>query len=218
MPIRKIPLITNQIYHIVNRGVDKRPIFNEWRDFQRFLETSAYYQREEQSPRFSYLTPEELKKILDIPPKQKIVEIICYCLIPNHFHFLLKQNKNNGISKFLSLVSNSYIRYFNTKYKRRGTLLEGNFRSVLIEDENQLLHVSRYIHLNPVSSFITKDLKNYRWSSYHSFIDPKIKSIINCQTNLILEHFSSMKKYQKFVIDHQDYAQQLEKIKHLLLE
>lgn len=218
MPSRKFPLVTNQIYHVINRGVDKRPIFNNYYDYLRFTRILAYYQRNESLRSFSILTTEEVDKILSIPSKERLVEIICYCLLPNHFHLLLKQTVDNGISRFLRLISDSYTRYFNSKNKRRGILFEGPFRSVLIEDDNQLLHVSRYIHLNPVVSYLTKNLNNYRWSSYTSYIKPRIKSIIKYQSDLILEHFSTKEDYQQFVLDHRNYAQQLEKIKHLILE
>lgn len=217
MPTRKQPLATGQMYHVIVRSLDKRPLFRH-RDYQRFTELLAYYQRDELLTRFSSVTKGELSKILNIPPQEKLVEIVCYCLMPNHIHLLLRQEKDGGISKYMRLILDSYTRYFNIIDKRKGALFEGRFKAVLIEDDEQLIHVSRYIHLNPAVSFVVKELKDHPWSSYRSFLNPKFKSIIFCFTRPILEHFSSGQDYNQFVIDHKDYAQQLEKIKHLILE
>ena len=136
--------------------------------------------------------------------------------MPNHFHFLIKQLKDGGITEFVSKLSNSYTKYYNTKYNRVGPLLQGEFKAVLIESDDQLIHVSRYIHLNPIASFLVKDLKNYRWSSYPEFTG-EIKDGF-CAKEEILSFFKSPKDYEKFVLDQVDYAQKLELIKHQLLE
>jgi len=137
--------------------------------------------------------------------------------MPNHFHFLIRQSKENGISKFMSLISNSYTKYFNTKYKRVGPLLQGTFKAVLIESDELLVHVSRYIHLNPIISGLVKDLEDYRWSSYLEYIKP-IDTF--CSINEILGFFTpnEREKYKKFVENQIDYGRKLEKIKHQLID
>ncbi len=149
---------------------------------------------------------------------EKLVDIICFCLMPNHFHFMLKQKLDNGISTFISNFTNSYTRYFNTKHERIGPLFEGIFKAVRIESEEQLIHTSRYIHLNPVSSFLIepKDLENYQWSSYLEFLGFSDENLTI--KNLVLNFFPLVSDYKKFVLDHADYARQLELIKHLTLE
>lgn len=219
---RKIVLANEQIYHIYNRGVEKRTIFTNKREFSRAINAVKYY-------RFDKL-PLKLSKFLVQPAnKQKkifesfnteenmLVEIIAYCLMPNHFHFLLKQIKNNGISKFVSNFSNSYAKYFNTRHERLGSLLQGLFKAVLVETDEQLIHLSRYIHLNPVVSFIIKEqnLESYPWSSLREYFN--LEDGI-CKKEGVLNHFPSIEKYKQFVYDQISYAKELEKIKHLALE
>lgn len=149
---------------------------------------------------------------------EKLVEIVCFCLMPNHFHFMLKQKMENGISSFVSNFTNSYTRYFNKKHDRIGPLFEGIFKAVRIESEEQLIHTSRYIHLNPVSSYLIEpeELENYHWSSYLEFLGFSDNNLV--VKDLILDFFSSVEAYKKFVLDQVDYARQLELIKHLTLE
>lgn len=212
MPSRNPPLIVDAVYHIYNRGSEKRRIFDNTSDYQRFLKTLQYYQQEGFKPRFSHFNR---FKTLQIDPSKKIVEILCFCLMPNHFHFLLKQLKTNGITEFVSKLSNSYTKYYNTKYNRVGPLLQGEFKAVLLEDDEQLLHLSRYIHLNPFVSFLVKDLNQFKWSSYQEYIT---NSAGICSKKGVLGFFKSSKDYQQFVLDQADYGKQLELIKHKLLE
>lgn len=127
MPGRNIPLITGQYYHVLNRGISLQPTFIGTRDFQRAIELMQYYQNEKPLIRYSQflvLSKIRRKKILENLLKEKkfLAEIISYCFMPNHFHLILKQLKENGISKFMSNFSNSYTRYFNIKNKRNGPL------------------------------------------------------------------------------------------------
>ena len=213
MPYRIIPFVNDHFYHIYNRGVEKRTIFENRRDHDRFLKTLQYYQLAGPKPRFSkFLVNKAFKPQL----AKKIVEIVSYCLMPNHFHLLIQQLKDGGITEFLSKLSNSYTKYYNTKHSRVGPLLQGEFKAVLIESEEQLIHVSRYIHLNPFVSFLVKDLKLYEWSSYTDYIGKTTVGI--CNKEAVLELFKSPQDYEKFVLDHADYAQRLEIIKHQLID
>ena len=150
---------------------------------------------------------------------KKIVDITSFTFMPNHFHFLLKQNVNKGISKFLALFQNSYTRYFNTKNTRSGHVFQGQFKAVRVEDDEQLLHLNRYIHLNPHTSYVVKtfsELKQYPYSSLPEYLNNQKNSLCNIQE--VLSHFSSLKKYEDFLFDQAGYQRALEKIKHLILE
>lgn len=222
MAYRKTILANQEIYHVYNRGVEKRPIFLNRRNYLRFIELANYYRFANSPIRFSHLkliSVEQRNKLFAKleDEQQLLVEILTFCLMPNHIHFLLKQLTGNGISKFMAKVSNSYGHYFNILNDRVGHLVQGNFGAVRIEDNEQLVHVSRYIHLNPVSSHIINinDLEKYDYSSYAEYTG-KRKGF--CNTQEILSLFDSRNTYKAFVNDQADYARELENIKHLTLE
>lgn len=212
MPYRIVPFVSESYYHIYNRGVEKRLIFQEDRDYRRFLHTIYYYQFDNLKVRFSY---KDFPLNKDFDQNPKLVEIICYCLMPNHFHLLVKQVADNGVHKFMRKSLNSYTKYFNTKYRRVGPLLQGQFKAVPVKDNSQLLQVCRYIHLNPYVSGLTTDLVNYRYSSYPNYVS--VGSSF-CNKEPILGLFKGLEDYQTFVVEHKDYAKELEIIKHLLIE
>lgn len=212
---QQVVFATNEYYHVFNRGVEKRIIFENQRDCKRFIQTLDYYRFDQPPTRFSFRNrPVALQKLKKIQGRS-LVEIICYCLMPNHFHLLVKQTKEAGISTFLSKASNSYTKYFNTKYKRVGPLFQGTFKAVRIEDEEQLLHVSRYIHLNPLIDFIVRDLRHFPFSSYPEFLGLKNGF---CKKDYILDHFNSPSSYEKFVLDQKDYARSIKQMERLLME
>ncbi|HEX7456575.1 MAG TPA: transposase [Candidatus Nanoarchaeia archaeon] len=212
MPKRNPTLETNEIYHVFNRGVEKRKVFLTDRGYRHFLETIEHY-----------LAPttklsRKLRKGIKHPSDVSLVEILCYVLMPNHFHFLIRQKYNDGISTFMRKASNSFTRYFNVKNERIGPLFQGRFKAIRIETDEQLLHVSRYIHLNPVVSDIVGDLEDHQWSSYPVYIGLVESQNISINPQDILSHFSSNEDYKKFVTDQTDYAKNLEEIKHHLLD
>ncbi len=160
---------------------------------------------------------EKLKRLKK--EKEFLVEIIAFCLMPTHFHLLLKQIADNGISIFMSNLSNSYTRYFNTNHRRSGHLFQGKFKAIRIVNEEQLLHLSRYIHLNPYSAQLVKNLKEleqYRYSSFPEYLYPH-KSDYCCQ-EIVIGNFKNVLDYKKFVFHRADYQRELEEIKNLLLE
>lgn len=213
MPIRTTPFANDYFYHIYNRGVEKRITYLDDRDFNHFLKILNYYKYSGPKPSFSKTTEEQLKSV---EKNEKIVEIICYCLMPNHFHLLLKQLKEGGISEFMRKISDGHTRYFNTKHRRVGPLFQGAFKAVLIESDEQLVHVSRYIHLNPVVSLLVKDLKSYKWSSYYNYIGIGDSKLIG--KDEILNFFKDIKEYERFCLDQISYGIDLERIKHKLLD
>ncbi len=221
MNSRKVPLVIGEYYHIFNRGVAKSPTFLTKNDYKQAVASLFYYMEVNPLMKFSrfkkLLINEKdsvLKRSID---SDKLVELICYCFMPNHFHLLVKQLVKNGISIFLSRFANSYTKYFNTKNERVGPLFQGIFKSVHVETEGQLFHLSRYIHLNPLTSFTISenDFLSYPWSSLKEYLEGK-KGLVN--TKPVLSEFSSPKKYLDFVLDQKDYQRKLNNIKHLLTE
>lgn len=207
--MRKVPIVTGHIYHIFNRGVNKGDIFFSQRDYQRFLEAANHYKTK--SSKFA------LRNYLYDPvSSERIVEVLAYCLMPNHFHFLIKQLADWGITSFIRHLANSYAHYVNLKYKRNGPLFEGRFKNVLIETDEQLIHVSRYIHLNPLVSGLVSDLNDYQWSSYSCYVTDHLDDL--CSPEQSLGYFQSKEEYKKFVLDQADYGRELEKIKHLVID
>lgn len=213
MAKRTIFFTNNEYYHIFNRGVARMPVFNISRDYVRFLETVQFYEYSSQNLRYSHRNQKKISKLIS---EIKVVEIISYCLMPNHFHLLLRQIEDNGINQFMRKLTNSFVKYFNIKNDRVGPLFQGNFKAVRIETIEQLIHVSRYIHLNPVVSNLVIKPEDYKWSSYKEFLG--LSSSDLCSKGIIFEQFGKKLTYQKFVEDHINYAKKLEEIKHLTLD
>lgn len=224
MPGRNIPLVNGEVYHIFNRGVAEQPIFNDKRDYLRFMETWLYYRNISTPVRYSRFIslPKDLRDqiIKDLLLKKDFaIDCLSYCLMPTHFHFLLKQIKDNGISEFMSLVSNSYSRYFNTRNDRSGPLLQGKFKAVRIITEEQYLHVSRYIHLNPYTSHIVKDTQQlilYPYSSLREYLELESRNYVEKEN--ILSHFKNTDRYKEFILNQADYQKTLHFYQHLALE
>ncbi|MBU1126405.1 MAG: transposase [Patescibacteria group bacterium] len=191
--MRNITFSKNQIYHVYNRGVDKRDIFKDERDFLQFI--------------FTISSKQETKDL-------KLVEILAYCLMNNHYHLVIRQVAEGGVSKFMHKIGLSHTKYFNGRTGRTGALFESTFKAREIENDSYLFHVFRYIHLNPLKYFIpnwkrdgVKDLyaalgflKNYRWSSYNQlFSGMKDKTIAD--DRLIREEFKTLAEYDSFLTD-----------------
>jgi len=213
MPRRVVPLVNDHYYHVLNRGVEKRNIFHDDRDRTRFLEMLDYYRYLGPKPSFSKVGSEQIQ---DFQGNEKLIEINCFCLMPNHFHLLIKQLKDGGISEFMRKTSDGYTRYFNLRHDRIGPLFQGAYKAVLIEKDEQLMHVSRYIHLNPLVSFLTGDLNSFKWSSFPIYLGLQQNDLVNKKE--ISGFFKDGESYKNFVLDQADYAIKLEQIKHALLD
>lgn len=221
MPARLTPLVNNEVYHILNRGISQQLTFSDKREHQRAVDTSNFYSFASPPVKFSRflkLSSERKKQMIARLKGARLVEILCFCLMPNHFHFLLKQVADDGTAKFMSNFQNSFTRYFNTRHQRIGPLFQGPFKAIRVESNEQLLHLSRYIHLNPYSSYVVKsieDLVDYLWSSFSEYLGKKEGF---CQKELILSLFPKPESYRQFVFEQADYQRELQNIKHLLLE
>ncbi len=224
MPLRKIPLVNNQVYHVFNRSVGNIPIFKGIREYKRFSFSMFYYQNAKppmKLSKFNTLSIKKRRKIISSLQEKRdlLVHIISYCLMPNHFHFVIKQISDDGIKIYLRVLTNSYSHYFNTKNDRFGALFGGRFKAVRIENDEQLLHVVRYVHLNPYTSYVVDDLKHleeYYFSSFPEYLG-KTKNEV-CHKQLVLTQFRNIKKYKDFVYNQADYQRSLERIKHKMLD
>jgi putative transposase len=215
---RKEILATGEIYHVFNRSVAKENIFIDKRNAQHAIDLIDFY-RFPQSLRFSYYKRLEsgLKHQYELEYKNqnRLIVIYAYCLMPDHFHLLLKQNTDNGIKTFISNFQNSYSKYFNLYKGRTGSLFQSPFKAKRVSSDEEFIHLSRYIHLNPVSSFLYElnDLVDYKNSSYPIYIYNYNSDLM--YKRKILKIAGSVKKYSKFVENHADYQRKLNTIKHL---
>jgi REP element-mobilizing transposase RayT len=155
--------LKDNFYHVVTRGNNQQNIFLRKQDFQRYL-----------------------LKIEEYAEKYP-VEIIAYALMKNHIHMLLKQQSDLPISKFMQALTIGYTMYFNLKYKRSGHLFQGRFHYTQVDNDEYLIHLSRYIHLNPVVAKVIDKAENYTWSSYKEYLGLRQTSWI--KSEYILIHF-----------------------------
>jgi putative transposase len=214
MPTRKIIIENGRFYHILNRSIQNIPIFSEPRQCRVFLDLLKFYNQLNPPGKYSVNKNMETKK--SIKKNEQIVNIINYCLMPNHFHLTLLQKKDRGITTLIQRVSNSFSHFYNIKFRNVGPLFQGSFKSIGIENIEQLLHLSRYIHLNPVTANIVEKPEDYVFSSYKNYIGLERSDLIDPKP--ILSEFKSIEKYKKFVSLQKDYQRNLSKIKEILLE
>lgn len=219
MPYRKIALAQGEIYHIFNKSIAGFKIFNSNEDFKRFLETMVYYSNQDRRCKFSLFlkNKQRLPSFMPKPDTQnKLVKIIAYCIMPTHVHFIIQQLETGGISKFINLILKSYSKYFNIKHNRKGPLWESRFKSVLIKTDAQFLHLTRYIHLNPVSAFIVNDPKDWEFSSYREYVGLVEQDDKKCDFSSYF--YMDNAAYKEFVNSRINYQRDLEVIKHLILD
>lgn len=191
--MRKTAFANGEFYHIYNRGTDRRIVFANNYDFQRFLQSmqefnsvdpiGSIYQNSFHEP--------QLRR-----PTSKLVNIACYCLNPNHYHMILEQCVNGGISEFMKRLSGGYTKHFNFKHKRSGVLFQGKFKANHIDSNEYLLHASAYVNLNGLVHKL-KDKQFY--SSWEEFIGADSEVI--CKKNIILNQFQNKNEYKIFAKD-----------------
>jgi REP element-mobilizing transposase RayT len=188
MSIRRQPLINKEIYHIYNRGVDKRDIFNDKNDIYRFLESIKEFNRLEKIESLA-----NLRKFKQIGAKplsgEKLVEIIAYCLNPNHFHFILRQSVDNGITKYMHKILGGYTSYFNIKNSRSGSLFQGTFKSQLIGNENYFNKIIGYVNKNYQVHDIPENKKDLIFASDYEYENSNFKIISKTEGEKVLEIF-----------------------------
>jgi len=209
--MRKLFFETGEIYHVYNRGTDKRNIYLKRDDYARFLNYLID---------FNSLNPIDKKRVIEEKKKNlkrgeilqyenidddPLVDILAFCLMPNHFHLLLRQKVDGGITKFMQRILTGYVMAFNIKQKRTGVLFQGRFKAVHVDKQEYLDYLIFYIHFNPLS--LVKDvsdsngtlnfLNTYEWSSHidYSFMDKKGSIFVDKE--FFFENFKNGKEYLK---------------------
>jgi len=188
MPYRRTEFKKGYYYHIYNRGVNGQKIFRE-ADNYRFL----------------------LQRVREIFARDCIVPI-AYCLMPNHYHFLLRQDSDIPISKSIHSVFNSYSKAFNLRYNRSGTLFEDRFKSILVDKEEYLIHLCRYIHCNPVGGKkpLVLNLEQWTYSNYPEWIEVRNGELVDRE--FIRTYFPTREDYKEFVFDYHPSERLMEEL------
>ena len=173
---RKVPFTKDEYYHIYSRGVEKRKIFISDKDRERFIALLYILNQKDSFNLGNFLKNKKINEIFSEDRGEKLVGIVSYCLMPNHFHILICENIGGGISKFMSRLLTAYSMYFNIKFERSGPLFVRPFRSQHVSLDAHYAHLFNYIHFNPVklakSRIEAKDiLENYTFSSYKDFVE-----------------------------------------------
>lgn len=205
--MRKISFDPGEHYHLCARGVGRRPIFLEDRDFARFLFLLLYFQGKASFANIGrqvsyFLSHGRFHVQKDISENILTTRVVMpegFAIMPNHFHVFAEALSEGGVSLYMQRVLNGYGKYFNTKYKRTGHVFESAFRAVHIENDNQLMYLSAYIHRNPVE--ITgwrKKEKEYPWSSFQDYIsENRWGDFLNPEA--VLSNFQDAASYEEFV-------------------
>lgn len=213
---RNIIFSENEIYHICNKSIANFGIFKDSFNAKRLIFLLDYYNTQTHPKRFSHALRDKSYKYqnLLLLKNTPLVKFISYCIMPDHYHILVKILKEGSLSKYINDVEIGFSRFFNLKFDRKGPLWQSRFRAVRIKTDEQLLHVTRYIHLNPTTAGLVENPDDWEFSSYRDYITNKyfLKEILTEITN------SDLKKYKQFVEDRIEYQKKLKKIKKLLLE
>ncbi|MEK7472021.1 MAG: transposase [Patescibacteria group bacterium] len=192
-------------YHVFNRGVEKRDIFIDGQDYRYFLGLLERYLQNE---------PATDKTGRSLPNYSKEIELLAYCLMPNHIHLLVYQIDKDAMQKFMRSLCTSYSMYFNKKYKRVGKLFQDRYKAVLVDEEGYFTHISRYIHLNPLD--VGKDYKTYPYSSLKYWIGDEKADWLKPEKGVAL--FGARGEYGNFLEDYEEHKAELDEIKGLLKE
>ncbi|MFH1193306.1 MAG: transposase [Candidatus Jorgensenbacteria bacterium] len=210
-------LVNGEIYHIYNRGTDRRTIFMDDKDRFRFVHSLFESNNSESVPKFyGYVVRQQFSEVglpkiipkIDRGPRKFIVEVLAFCLMPNHFHLLVRQRTERGISKFMQKFGTGYTNYFNVKHERSGNLFQGKFKAVHISGDAQFLFIPFYIHSNPLDLKFPEwreggvrnmkealnYLKKYRWSSFPDYIGIKNFPSVT-QRDFLSEYFGRESGY-----------------------
>lgn len=192
--MRRTIFANGELYHIYNRGVEKRTTFLDEQDYFRAIHALYVFNDKDNHVHLTRAiggvrgrTSAIIPAYIPRKKREKLVDIIAFCLMPNHYHFLLKQVQEGGVSKFMQKFGTGYTMYFNERYDRNGVLFQGKFKSVFVGKEKYFSNLLNYIHLNPVDLIepnwkeegitnwpkVRKFLQDYRWSSYKDYIGLK---------------------------------------------
>ncbi|MFH1455010.1 MAG: transposase [bacterium] len=199
MSSRKTQLSNNEFYHVYNRGVDKREIFLDKKDTNHFFDGLEQFNNEKPIGSLYENSFRKSKGDSLGSKASKLVEIVAYCINPNHFHLILKQNLDKGIEKFMQKLGTSYTKYFNNKNKRVGSLFQDKFKSKHIDNNEYLLYLSAYVNLNDKIHGINNE-ENIVFSSLKEYTENDTTENI-CEKSIVLEQYKNKKEYKKFLDD-----------------
>lgn len=226
--MRKIQFTNGEYYHIYNRGTDKRSVFLGKNDYLRFTTSMIllndennglmilwrdFLKKNSNALLSDFLKPSFRKSFRKINP---VVEIIAYCLNPNHYHFILKQFSKRGVEEFMHKIGTSYTKYFNQKNNRSGVLFQGKFKAVHINSNEYLLHLAAYVSCNSEIHGIAL-AKDYHWCSFPEYIKEEGSDII-CSKEIILNQFKDQEDFKEFAERSIQDMRQRRKLEGLLLE
>lgn len=207
-----------EYYHIYNRGNGKQNIFLDEQDYLNFLKrlklvlgltptrAPLVNNKLQGAPLFARMSP--------LPSNS--FEIVCYCLMPNHFHFLIRQVGDIPISKLISKVCTSYSMYFNRRHKHIGHLFQDRFKSVPVDIDDYLLWLSVYIHQNPKVAGLVKNLEEWQWSSYQDYVGLRHGNL--CKKDVVLERFKNVEEYKNFMDSGYELVKEKELCEDLFLD
>lgn len=215
---RQVEFGPNEYYHIYNRGTEKRNIFLNKKDYDRFL-TLLYLTNQDGSTELK-LQGRTLEEISEPRKGEQLIAIAAYCLMPNHFHLLVRERQDGGISKFMQKLTTGYTMYFNKKTNRNGALFQGKFKATHVADDRYLRYLISYIHLNPVKlvepkwketgivdrASAERYLETYRPSSYIDYLGRKRIEGMILNPEALPEYFSSGADFKTFVTEWLTYA------------
>ena len=196
--MKKPKLVNGEFYHIYNRGVDKRNVFIDDYDLERFFQGMDEFNTV--NPIGSLYESSFLDQSVRAKRKNKsLIKFIAYCLNPNHYHFILQQITDGGITEFMKRLNGGYTWYFNNKYKRSGALFQGRFKAVHVDTNKYLLHLSIYVNLNNLVHNLplggsTAKLSKSSWEEYGE----GIKQFNFCSKDIILKQFKNRREYKQF--------------------
>jgi putative transposase len=224
MPRRNEVFVNGQAYHIFNKTVDRIKIFNNKTTCKHTLTALWYYLYDHNYSlsKFLRLKPEIkanfVNNLLETSPG---LDVLSYTLMPNHFHLVVIQKKEGAISKYVGNLQNALAKYYNTRFERSGPLFQNQFKAVLIETDELLLHIVRYVIINALTSFVVKnysDLCNYPWSSLPEYLDNFNSYMKITKTDFILNQFPNLDSFESFLSDQVAYQRELHLIIDLILE
>lgn len=204
-------LVTGNYYHVFTRSIAEFVVFRNEAEFLRMRETLRYYQRVSLPDRFSRVFSSTERRVASsvpahVPDQGNLVQIVAYCLMPTHLHLFLRQEAEHGISVFMARILNSYTRYFNVKTQRKGPLWESKFNRVWVEGDEQALHLTRYLHLNPSSAGLVPDPADWKYSSYGEYLGEVISDERICEYKKI--NSMDPAQYRNFVEEHREEQRQ----------
>jgi len=209
--MRKVELKNGEFYHVYNRGVDKREIFQDRFDYLRFLKSLQEFNCVEN---IGSIYEQSFRKRSSLGcSAPKLVEIVAYCLNPNHYHLILKQVVEKGIEKFMHKVGSGYSKYFNNKHKRSGTLFQGKFQAINIDSNEYLLYLSAYVNNN---KFIHGYQNEFNFSSLEEYIGKTDYKL--CSKDIILKQFKNKKEYAQYLKVNAKHLKEKKELARYLME